>query len=121
LFIDGHELKLHAKRNRQVCRRIYCRDTTVIPAQTQQEIIVHMPFGNSNDGTGNILVDSTQLKPGVIMASAVLPCDETVTMVRFCNTNASDVSFNPGTPLAMAQALLFTKRRQPMRITVKKK
>jgi hypothetical protein len=102
IVIDSHKLQLHAERNRHVCRRIYCRNTSVIPAQTQQDIHVQMPLKNFNDGSENMLIDIAQLRPGVIMASAVLPGDETVTMVRVYNTSTRDVTLDAGTSLTVA-------------------
>jgi len=42
--IDGHELKLHAKQSLNFCRRVYCETTTVIPANSQHDVIAQMPL-----------------------------------------------------------------------------
>ena len=49
--IDSHVLKLHSGRHGVACRRVYCQDTTVIPAFSQQDVVVSLPLRNVNDGS----------------------------------------------------------------------
>jgi hypothetical protein len=81
---------------------VYCQDTTVIPALSQKDVIVSLPLRNFNDSPDSLLLDATQLQAGVTMASCVLPYDVTSAMVRVCNTNRRDVTFNKGAQLSSA-------------------
>ena len=83
--IDSHVLKLHSGRHGVACRRVYCQDTTVIPAFSQQDVVVSLPLRNVNDGSDSLLLDATQVHAGVTLASCVLPSDITSAMVRVCN------------------------------------
>ena len=100
--IDSHVLKLHSGRHGVACIRVYCQDTTVIPAFSQQDVVVSLPLRNVNDGSDSLLLDATQLRAGVTLASCVLPSDITSAMVRVCNTNQCDVTFKKGVQLSSA-------------------
>jgi len=50
-----------------------------------------------------MMIDANQLRPGVLVASAVVPSDHTTTRVRLCNTNPVDVVLNAETTLSIAQ------------------
>ena len=100
--IDSQVLKLHSGRHGVVCRRVYCQDTTVIPAFSQKDVVVSLPLRNVNDSSESLLLDATQLRAGVTLASCVLPCDATCAMVRVCNTNQRDVTFKKGVHLSSA-------------------
>ena len=102
ICIDGHELRLHSRQSGGWCRRIYCQQTTIIPAHTQHDIAAQMPLRNVNDSGNSILIETAQLRPGVVLASSVVPGDDTSVRVRVCNTNSHAVTLKQGTPLGVA-------------------
>ena len=59
----------------------------MIPACSQQDVVVKMPCRNVNDVDVQLLLEASQVRPGVQMANSVLPSDVTTTMVRVCNTS----------------------------------
>jgi len=100
--IDRHILELHLHRRNAVCRRVVCNQTTLIPANSQQDVVVSVPLKNFNDSPVDVLLEPHELKPGVQIASCVLPYNVTTALVRVCNTNQRDVTLNYGTQITMA-------------------
>ena len=113
LIIDGLEVRLHSRRNKQLCRRIICTETVVIPALSQQDVNARMPLRNFNDGAEPVIIETKQLSPGVLLASTVLPGDETAVRIRVCNTNTNDVPMKAGTPVARAYGTTVLNQTTP--------
>ena len=113
VVIDGHELKLHARPGNQSCRRVFCQNTVVIPAASQQDVYAVMPLRNFNDPAEDMLIEATVLQPGLILGSSLVQSDDTCVQVRVCNMTCEDVTMDKDTPLATAHSTTVLEQSTP--------
>ena len=121
MTIDKNTLHLHSKQHQNFCRRVYCCDTTIIPAQSQQDVLISMPLKNFNDTAEDMLIEAGQLQPGLLMASSVLPGVRTQAMIRVCNTKQCDITLKAGIQLATARNTTVYEATEPPTSTRKDK
>jgi predicted aspartyl protease/transposase InsO family protein len=106
LTVDSKTLHLHSRgRREKQCRRVYCEQTVIIPPHTQQDIKIRIPRRNLRDTANDWLINSTQIRSGVVVANTVVPDHAADTIVRVCNVTAEEVSLRRGLHIADAKSV----------------
>lgn len=110
LTVDGTVMHLHSRGRREKhCRRVYCEQTVTIPPRSQQDINIRIPRRNIRDASNDWLINSTQIRPGVVIANTVIPDNAAHTMARICNVNAEEITLRHGLRIAEAKSVTVMK------------
>jgi RecG-like helicase len=101
LVINGQNIELYSRHHLSRCRRVLIRDDTTIPPRTQLDVAIHVPLSNLNDTQDTWLLQSKQVKPGLVLASTVLP-GHINDVTRLCNLSNMEQRLPMHTLLARA-------------------
>jgi len=89
LHIDGVSIPLHSRKTGTVCRRVYVQNDIVVAPRQQVDVparstVKNITVSESNDW----LLESKQLRPGVMVARTLLPDQHRGIAVRVVNTTS---------------------------------
>ena len=86
LYVDGEAVMLHSQKTAALYRRVYVQQDVVIPPQ-QLDVPIRSTVNNITVSESNDwLLETKQLRPGVLVARTVLPDQHRDIAVRVVNT-----------------------------------
>jgi len=87
LYVDGQAVLLHSQKTATLCRRVYVQQDVVIPPRQQIDVPIRSTVNNiSVSESDDWLLETKQLRPGVLVARTVLPDQHRDIAVRVVNT-----------------------------------
>jgi len=87
LYVDGEAVMLHSQKTAILCRRVYVQQDVVIPPRQQIDVPIRSTVNNiSVSESDDWLLETKQLRPGVLVARTVLPDQHRDIAVRVVNT-----------------------------------
>jgi len=87
LQIDGVPHSLHSRKTAVMCRRVYVEDNIVLGPRQQVDIPARSTVKHISTSEGDDwLLESKQLRPGVLVARTLLPDQHRGIAVRVINT-----------------------------------
>jgi hypothetical protein len=89
LWLEGRPLQLHARPPGLQCRRVMLTETVMIPAQSQAVVYAHSPLRRLNEIASEALVETRQIRPGLLVARTLL--SNNATRFPLCVLNATDL------------------------------
>jgi hypothetical protein len=93
LWLEGRPLQLHAGPPGVQCCCVMLTETVMIPAQSQTVVYAQSPLRRLNETASEALVETRQIRPGLLVAHTLLTNNST----RFplCILNATDQPQEP--------------------------
>ena len=85
LVIAGVPVKLKHRPSRANVRRIYVREAVSVPANSQANVPVRMPFSSLRTPASEWVTEAKELRPGLFMGRTVLSNDDTYATMQFVN------------------------------------
>ena len=85
LKINGMPVQLKQRPTRACIRRVYVRETVSIPVDTQVNVPVRLPVSSFRTPICDWLVDTTEVRPGLLAARTLLGNSDEFAAVNFVN------------------------------------
>jgi transposase InsO family protein len=104
LSIKGKSVKLKSRPSRANIRRIFVRNTIVVPAEVQTNVPVRMPLCNLRSPVCDWITDAKEVRPGLFAARTLLADDDTFAAIRFINLSGREHKFDKGHYLGFAKS-----------------
>jgi len=106
LHIHGMSLPLHSKKSAGMCRRVYVQEDIVVEPRQQVAVPARSTVSNlSMSESNNWLMETKQLRPGVLVARTLLPDRHRDIAVRVVNTTSEPQKLPRDTYLGNLQAV----------------
>ena len=87
LHVNGVSLPLHTKKTAAMCKRVYVQENVVLAPRQQVAVLARFTVDNIAVSESNEwLLETKQLRPGVLVARTVLPDQHRGIAVRVINT-----------------------------------
>ena len=113
ITIDGNTLHLHSRGRREnYCGRVYCEQTVTIPPHSQQDIKIRIPRRNLRYTTNDWLINSAQIRSGVMVANTVVPDNAAHTIARVCNITAEGITLRHSLHIADAKSVTVMNKQR---------
>ena len=95
LYMDELVLPLHSKKTGSVCRRVYVQENLVLGPRQQVDVPVRSTVNNVRvTESDSWLLESKQIRPGVLAARTLLPDQHRGIAVRVVNTTTEPQALN---------------------------
>jgi len=104
IVINGLSVSLRNRPARSSVRRIYVREPTVVPADTSVNVPVRMPFVNFSTPCSEWVVESREVRPGLLAARTLLSHSDQYAAVAFMNVSGVDQTLRRGHALGVVTA-----------------
>jgi len=85
--INGVSVQLRTRSVRPSVRRIYARESILVPANMSVNVPVRLAFVNLHEQRADWLTESKEVKPGLLTARTLLNDDDTHTTICFINVS----------------------------------
>ena len=106
LYIDGVAVPLHFRKTATLCRRVYVQDDVVVAPRQQVDVPVRSTVNNIVvSETNNWLLETKQIRPGVMVARTLLPDQHRGIVVRVVNTTPEPQQLRRDTYLGPLEAV----------------
>ena len=104
LYVDGIPLPLHTKKSGNMCRRVYVQENVVLAPRQQVDVPSRSTVNNISVSESNDwLLDTKQIRPGVLVARTLLPDQHRGIAVRVVNTTTEPQELRQNTCLGNIQ------------------
>jgi len=103
LEIKGMFVKLKQRHARSFVRRVYVRETVDIPTNTQINVPVRLPVSSLRTPKCDWVVETREIRPGLLGARTLLPSSDQFAAVRFLNLSGNSVLLKAGTFIGNAE------------------
>ena len=110
MVIAGREVKLVNKPTRANVRRVYTRERVSIAPDERCNIPVRMCFNGLRASPGNWMIDSKEIRPGVLVSRCLLPDVDRYAAVQVMNVSGKRQIFNLGLCLGDAELATVVKK-----------
>jgi len=106
LHVDGLSVPLHSKKTAATCRRVYVQDDIVVAPRQQVSVPARSTIDNVSVSESNDwLLETKQLRPGVLVARTLLPDQHRGIAVRVVNTSPEPQELRRDTCLGSIEAV----------------
>ena len=103
LVINGVSVKLKQRATRAAIRRVCVQETISIPTDSQVNVPVRLPISNVRTPNCDWLVETNEIRPGLIAARTLLPDSDKYAAVRFINVSGKRQELESGQFLGKAE------------------
>ena len=90
LIINGTPIQLKHRPSKSFVRRIYARETVIVPPNMEVNVPVRMPLQSLRTPKCDWLTDTITLKPGLFIARTLLSDDDKFAALRFVNVSCTE-------------------------------
>ena len=104
IVISGISVPLRTCPSQLSVRRIYVRESVVIPPDTAANVPVKLPVANLRTPKNDWLSQAKQVRPGLLVARVLLPHSSEYTSLAFLNVSGKNQALRSGFPLGKAIA-----------------
>ena len=105
VIINGLSIPLRRRPTKCNVRRIFVRESVVVPVDTSVNVPVRMPFINRYTPSSNWVTESRQVRPGLLAGRVLLSHDDECAAIPFLNMSGVEQSIRPGHSLGEAIAI----------------
>jgi len=113
LHINGVSLPLHSKKTAAMCRRVYVQEDIVVAPRQQVAVPARSTVNNLSVSESNSwLMETKQLRPGVLVARTLLPDRHRDIAVRVVNMTPEPQKLPRDTYLGSLQAVEVCDKRE---------
>ena len=109
IVINGVDVKLVRKPSKANVRRVYARERVSLAPDSRANIPVKMCFNSLRANPGNWLMDSKELRPGVLISRCLLPDVDTYAAVQVMNLSGKHQVFHEGLCMGDAESASVLK------------
>jgi len=104
VVINGHSVPLRSRPNKGTVRRIFAREPVVIPPDSAMNVPVRLPFHDLRVQKSDWLVETKQIRPGLLAARTLLPHNSGYAAIVLLNMSGINQSLKSGLELGRAVA-----------------
>ena len=105
IIINGHSVPLRSRPGKGAVRRIYVKESVVIPADTAVNVPVKLPLQNLRTAKSDWLSEVRRIRPGLLAARTLLPHSSQYFAITFLNMSGKEQALRPGLQLGVATAV----------------
>ena len=105
LRINGQPAVTLRRRGNIKCRRVLVQDYLEIPPRSQKDVIARVTLLSTHDPNEDIMVESSQLKPGLYVGRTLLPASHRNVKVCVANTTSKPQLISPGSYLGSVSSV----------------
>ena len=101
IVVDGTSIPLHSRETGVSVRRIFVRESIVVPPDCSATVPVRLAYANLHTPQSDWLAEPKQIKPGLLAARSLLPNDDTYASVVLLNVSGTEQSVRCGHSLGV--------------------
>jgi len=105
IVIKGRSVLLRSRPSKGAVRRIYVKESIVIPEDTAVNVPVKLPLQNLRTPRSDWLSEARRIRPELLAARTLLPHSSEYMAIALLNMSGKDLTLRPGLSLGVATAI----------------